>query len=91
MVPNLIWSPDFFGPQEIWAPRSLVPEKYGPQEIWSLHENHDMAFSCRAQISRGPNFLGPKKVRGPNEIGDHFSYSQSMLLKGRCYLQINLN
>ena len=28
-----------------------------------------------AQISRGPNFLGTKKVRGPNEIGDHFSYS----------------
>ena len=23
----------------------------------------------------GPNFLGTKKVRGPNEIGDHFSYS----------------
>ena len=31
----------------------------------------------RDQISWGPNFLGTKKIRGPNEIGDHFSYSQS--------------
>ena len=23
MVPDLIWAPDFFGPQEIWAPRNL--------------------------------------------------------------------
>ena len=28
------------------------------------------------QIYWGPNFLGTKKVKGPNEIGDHFSYSQ---------------
>ena len=28
-----------------------------------------------AQISQRPNFLGTKKVKGPNEIGDHFSYS----------------
>jgi hypothetical protein len=32
------------------------------------------------QISQGsnflvPNFLGTKKVRGPNDIGYHFSYS----------------
>ena len=37
MVPDLIWAPDFFGPQEIWALRNLGPEKFGPQEIWSLH------------------------------------------------------
>ena len=31
----------------------------------------------QAQISQGPDFLGTKKVREPNEIGDLFSYSQS--------------
>ena len=25
MVPNLIWAPDFFGPQEIWTPGNLGP------------------------------------------------------------------
>ena len=29
MVPNLIWAPDFFGPQEIWSPRNLDPKKFG--------------------------------------------------------------
>ena len=33
MVPELIWAPDFFGLQEIWAPRSLGPKKFGPEEI----------------------------------------------------------
>ena len=45
MVRDQIWAPDFFGPQEIWSPRNLVPrnlvptpfwpEKFGPWEIWS--------------------------------------------------------
>ena len=39
MDPGLIWSPDFFGPQEIWSPRNLGPMKFGPQEIWSPHKN----------------------------------------------------
>ena len=30
MAPDLIWAPDFFGPQEIWSPRNLVPKKFGP-------------------------------------------------------------
>ena len=29
----------------------------------------------KAQISWGPISLGTKKLRGPNEIGDHFSDS----------------
>ena len=69
MVPNLIWAPDFFGPQEIWSPRNLVPKKFGPQEIQSPLENHYMAFSCRDQHSWGPNFSRTKNFRGPNEIG----------------------
>ena len=60
-----------FGPREIWDPRSLVHEKYGTQEIWSPHENYQMAFLCGDLL----NFLGPKKVRGPNEIEVHFSSS----------------
>ena len=35
MVPDPIWAPDFFGPQEIWARRNLGPEKFGPGEISS--------------------------------------------------------
>ena len=35
MVPNLIWAPDFFGPQEIWSPRNLGHKKFGPREIWA--------------------------------------------------------
>ena len=80
------------GLQEIRSLRNLGPEKYGPQEIWFLYENHHTTFSCGAQTSRGPNFLGPKflraqisqgpnfletqKVRGLNEMGNHFSYSR---------------
>jgi hypothetical protein len=95
MVPNRIWAPDFFGPQEIWSPRSMIPEKYGFQEIRAPHENHHMAFSCGVQISWGPNFSGPKflganiawgpnlsgpkKVRDPNEIGAHFSLEMGCL------------
>jgi hypothetical protein len=45
MVPNLIWAPDFFGPQEIWSP----------------HKNHHMAFSCGAQTSWAQISQGPKK------------------------------
>ena len=40
MVPNLIWAPDFFGPQEVWAPRNMDPKKFGPP-----HESHHIAFS----------------------------------------------
>ena len=54
MVPLLLWAFDFFEPHEIWALRSLVPEKLGPQTNWSPHENHYKAFSW------GPNFLETK-------------------------------
>ena len=39
------------------------------------NEFHEGLNLLGAQISWGPNFLGPKKFRGPNEIGDHFSNS----------------
>ena len=79
MVPNLISAPHFFGPLEIWTPRSLNLEKYYPQEIWFQYENHQIAFSCGskllgAQKSQGPNFLGTKFFReqiswGPKKSG----------------------
>ena len=52
MIPNLIWTPDLFGPQEIWATRHLDPRHLGlvefgiPGEIWAPQENHYMAFTC---------------------------------------------
>ena len=70
MVLNLIWAPDVFGYQVIW---------FGPCMkiiIWHFYAGTKL---LGAQISRGPNFLGPKKVRGPNEIRDHFSYSPKQL------------
>ena len=66
MVPDLIWAPDFFGPQEIWFARNLVSEKIWPKEIWYLHENVIQYFLCGDQISQGPN-----------QIKDHFIYSQN--------------
>ena len=30
LVPELIWAPEFFGPQEIWSPSNLGPRKFGP-------------------------------------------------------------
>ena len=56
MVPDLIWAPDFFGPQEIWSPRSMAP-----------HEPYDDFHAglkfLGDQISKGPNLLGPKSLR----------------------------
>ena len=70
-----------FGPQEIWSLRNLGPEKFGPEKFGALMEV--IIFMM------GPNFLGPKflrdqiswgaKVRGPNEIEDHFIYHQLRL------------
>ena len=85
--PNLIWTSEIFGSWKIWAPRMLVP-------AWKCHV---MIFKRRLnflgtkflgdQISWGPNFLGTKKVRGPNEIRDHFSYSPlSMCLL--CFVEL---
>ena len=80
MVPDHIWAPDFFGPQEIWALRNLGPEKFGPRQVWALQEKandfHAGNKFLGAHISRGPNFLGTKKVRGPNVFGDQLSYSR---------------
>ena len=64
MVPNLIWAPDFFGPQEIWSPKNLGCKKFGPWEIWTPHKNHYMAFSCRGQIYRGPKKSGAQMRMG---------------------------
>ena len=74
MVPNLIWAwlfwsprnlgPKKFGPREIWAPRNLVPTwKSSNVELVSDTNSNHMAFSCGAQTSWGPNFLGTKFLR----------------------------
>ena len=64
MVPNLIWAPDFFGPQEIWPQRNLGPKKFGGPCM----KMHMMIFMLRPNIS-GTKFLGTKIARGPNFLG----------------------
>ena len=81
IISDLIWASDFFGSREIWSLRYLVPKTF-----WSPHENHYMTFSGRSQTSWGLNFLGPNfsvtsKFRGPNEMGDHFSYCHYLAWK----------
>ena len=89
--PISIWASDFSGPQEIWSPRKLGPNKFGPREIWALKNLFPSWKSSHGFFMQGPNLLvpnflgnqiswvsnfsGTKKVRGQNEIGDHFSYS----------------
>ena len=69
MVPNLIWAPDFFGPREIWAPRNLDPEKFSPRMKIIICHFHTGTNILGAQISQGPNFLGPKF------LGDQISWA----------------
>ena len=79
MVPDLIWAPDLFGPQEILSPRNFVPKKFGPREISSLHENHYIAFSCRDQLSWGPKFSGPKFLRDQKSQGPKWGWGPFQL------------
>ena len=68
MVPDLIWAPDFFDPQEIWAPRNLGPKKLGPCIKMPYIDFHAGSKLLGVQLSWGPNFLGTKKDEGPKEI-----------------------
>ena len=45
----------------IWAPDFFVPKKFGPREFWALR-------------NLVPEKFGAKKIREPNDIGDHFTY-----------------
>ena len=68
MIPNLIWAPDFFGPQELWSLANLVPKKFGlPMKIiiWHFYVG---TKSLGAPIFRGSNFLGTKFLK------DHISW-----------------
>ena len=49
-------------------------------DMWIiLRPNFSWSKILGAQISQGPNFMGTKEVRSPNEIWDHFSYVQPIL------------
>ena len=65
LVPELIWAPEFFGPQEIWSPSNLGPRKFGPWEIWSPEIWSPHLFGPREIWS--PKNLVPEKF-GPQEI-----------------------
>ena len=71
MVSDLIWAPDFFGPQEIWSLRNLVPKKFDPRVkfiTWLFHAGPKL---LRDQISclLGLKFLGDQKIQGPKYSG----------------------
>ena len=68
-VPDLIWAPDFFGPQEIWTPRNLGPKNVGPCMKLPYDDFHAGTKFLEAQMSRGPNFLGTKKLRAQMRSG----------------------
>ena len=59
MVADLIWALDFFGPKEIWSLRTLVPQKFGPCMKLIVCHFHAGTNILGAQISVGPNNLGP--------------------------------
>ena len=60
LVPELIWAPELFGPQEIWSLRNLDPEKFWPLMKKPCDGFHAGTKFIGAHISWGPNFLGPK-------------------------------
>ena len=68
MFPDLIWAPDFVGPQKYGPPEIWSLKKFGPYMkiiIWHFYAKTNF---LGAHISQGPNFSGTKKMRG-----DHFS------------------
>ena len=60
VVLDLIWDSDFIGPQEIWAPRNLVPKKFGLFMKLPYNDFYAGPKLLRALISQGSNFMGPK-------------------------------
>ena len=87
MVPNLIWAPEFLGPHKIWALRNLGPKKASFEKAMTTFMRGPYILGTKflgAQISQGTNFVGPKKVRVTNKIGDHFSYSRKIESCQKC-------
>ena len=66
MVPDHIWAPDFFGPQEIWSPRILVPRNLGPAPFWSPRNLVPRKFGPREIWS--PRNLVPGKNGPPKNL-----------------------
>jgi len=57
MGPNLIWAPDFFGPQEVWSLRNLGPKKVEPLLkiiTWLFHAGPKFFKFLVDQKSQGP-------------------------------------
>ena len=67
MVPNLIWAPDFFGPEKFW-----------PQEVWSLRNMEPKKFGTRMKIITWHFHAGPKHLR-PKFLGDQISWEPNFL------------
>ena len=58
MVPNHIWDPEFFGPQEVWSPKDIGLKEFGHNMkiiTWLFHD--------------GPKLLGDQIYWGPEKSG----------------------
>ena len=73
MVPDLNWALnwDFFGSQEIWALRNLVPKKFGPL-IFMEGLNFSRTKYLGDRNSQGSNFLGTNFLGDQISLGPNF-------------------
>ena len=70
MVPDLIWAPDLFGLQEIWALGNLGPGRFGTWEIWSPKKFGPLITMPYIDFCAEPKFLRVQNSWGPNKSGD---------------------
>ena len=71
LVPKPIWSPEFFGLQEIWSPRNLGPRNLVPTPFWSLRNLVPEKFGPREIWSPGnlvPRKFGPQEIWSPGNL-----------------------
>jgi hypothetical protein len=71
IVLNHIWAPDFFGPQEIWSPRNMVPRNLGPALFWSPRNLVPEKFGPWEIWSPGnlvPGKFGPQEIWSPRNL-----------------------
>ena len=91
MVPHLIWAPDFFGPQEIWSLRNLVPKKFGSLIKMPYNDFYAGPKFLRDQISRGLTSWDPKKSGAQMRSGTISVIAQMNTLEAAASFENTLN
>ena len=92
LVPELIWAPDFFGPQEIWSPRNLVPRNLVPAPFWSLRNLVPKKFGPREIWSPGnlvPKKFGPQEEWSPKKFAKYERNQIRVKLSEHLYFWLN--